>query len=327
MARPTARVLAMLEVLESGGVHRVGALAERLGVDERTVRRYAEHLVALDIPIEALRGRYGGYRLAPGFRMPPLMLTEDEAVAIVLALATRSPAETGAAADSALAKVRRAMPAALSPRIDALLTTTAFTTTAGAERAIAEAPPTATLLSFAEAARGGHPVEFRYEDRTGRGSRRTVLPFGIVARSGRWYVTGSDSLSGEVRTFRLDRIASVRVLPDSFAVPDDVDPAAMVAAGLAAAPWRHEVSLRVTGELPLVASRIPAGIATVEPSEVSGDVRMRFRAEQLDWIPAMLVRLELPFLVERPAALRDLVADVAARLSAAAAESPSESAS
>src|SRR4051812_36518923 len=134
MARPTARVLAMLEVLESGGVHRVGALAERLGVDERTVRRYAEHLVALDIPVEAVRGRYGGYRLAPGFRMPPLMLTEDEAVAVVLALATRSPAETGAAADTALSKVRRAMPATVSRRIDALLQTTSFTTSAAVDR-------------------------------------------------------------------------------------------------------------------------------------------------------------------------------------------------
>src|SRR4051812_11003360 len=140
MARPTARVLAMLEALESGGVHRVGALAERLGVDERTVRRYAEHLIALDIPVEALRGRSGGYRLAPGFRMPPLMLAEDEAVAVVLALATRSPAEPGVAADSALAKVRRAIPTTLLRRIDALLQTTSFTTSAAVAGSGVEAP-------------------------------------------------------------------------------------------------------------------------------------------------------------------------------------------
>src|SRR3954467_10301165 len=169
MSRPTARVLAMLELLQSGGVHRVGVLAERLGVDERTVRRYAEHLQALDIPVETLRGRYGGYRLAPGFRMPPLMLTEDEALAIVLALANAravagAAAGTDPAADAALAKVRRAMPTALSLRIYPLLHTTTFTTAAEGERAAAELPEAATLLSVAEAARGGHPIEFRYED-------------------------------------------------------------------------------------------------------------------------------------------------------------------
>ena len=107
MARPTARVLALLEILQSGGVHRVVELAARLDVDERTVRRYIDHLLALDIPVESLRGRYGGYRLAAGFRMPPLMLTDDEAVAIVLGLSSAraagrtGPADSAGAVDSA----------------------------------------------------------------------------------------------------------------------------------------------------------------------------------------------------------------------------------
>ena len=94
MARPTARVLALLELLQAGGQHTVAALAERLGVDERTLRRYAAHLVDLGIPIDVTRGRYGGYRLAPGFKLPPLMFTDDEAVAVMLGLsaAPSSPA-------------------------------------------------------------------------------------------------------------------------------------------------------------------------------------------------------------------------------------------
>jgi predicted DNA-binding transcriptional regulator YafY len=321
--RPTARVLAILELLQSGGTHRVAELAERLGVDERTIRRYIGHLLALDIPVETVRGRYGGYRLASGFRMPPLMLSEDEALAIVLGLVRARADGRGGAADSAtavesaLAKVRRAIPGALSARIEALIESTSFTTSAAGERASAEAPDSATLLSFAEAARGRHPVAFRYEDRNGRRSQRTMLPFGIVAHSGRWYVTGTDSLSGEVRTFRLDRITFPTVLPQTFDVPA-VDAVEAVQRALAAAPWTHQVSVVVQGAADVVAPRIPSGIATLEPISATS-VRVRFRAERLEWVPGMLARLELPFVVEGPPALREVVASVAARFMAAAA--------
>ena len=82
MARPAARVLTLLELLQSGGVRTVAELADRLGVDGRTVRRYVDHLLDLDVPVESVRGRYGGYRLAPGYRMPPLMLSDEEALAV-----------------------------------------------------------------------------------------------------------------------------------------------------------------------------------------------------------------------------------------------------
>ena len=85
MARPTAHVLTLLELLQSGGTRTAAELAG-LGVDERTVRRYVDHLVDLDVPVESVRGRYGGYRLAPGYRLPPLMLTDDEALAVLLGL-------------------------------------------------------------------------------------------------------------------------------------------------------------------------------------------------------------------------------------------------
>lgn len=332
MSRPTARVLAMLEILQSGGVHRLSALARQLGVDERTVRRYAEHLLALDIPVESLRGRYGGYRLAPGFRMPPLMLNDDEAVALVLALVAGGGAATGVsargAAESALSKLRRAMPSRLADRIDALLETTSFTSTPQSERAAAFQPGTSVLLAFAEAAREGHPVEFRYEDRSGRRSRRTLLPVGIVAHSGRWYVSGADSLSGEARTFRLDRVSDAQMLPDRFERQEDADVAALVRATLADTPWQHQVSVLVVGEMDVVAGRLPRGIATVE--SVAGSVRVRFRAEHLEWIPGMLARLELPFVVEGPPALQELIETVTARFALAAArgrENSRESAS
>ena len=106
-------------------------LAERLGVDQRTVRRYVDHLLDLGVPVESVRGRYGGYRLAPGYRMPPLMLTDDEALAVVLGLtgvqhAALDP-DTAAAVESAAAKVRRVLPRALAARLDALVAATSYT--------------------------------------------------------------------------------------------------------------------------------------------------------------------------------------------------------
>ena len=131
MSSPTARVLALLEILESGGTHSVAELAARLGVDERTARRYVSHLVDLDVPVESVRGRYGGYRIAPGFRMPPLMLTDEEALAVLLGLAAGHQAGTvGTSAEataSAAAKLRRVLPRRLAARVDAVLDKTEFT--------------------------------------------------------------------------------------------------------------------------------------------------------------------------------------------------------
>jgi len=120
MAKPLARVLALLDILQMGGTRTQRELAQRLGVDERTVRRYVDHLVDLDVPVESVRGRYGGYRLAPGYRMPPLMLTDAEAVAVLLGLtgarrATLDP-DAALAVESAEAKVRRVLPRALAAR-------------------------------------------------------------------------------------------------------------------------------------------------------------------------------------------------------------------
>src|ERR1035437_7817229 len=120
MARPAARVLTLLELLQSGGVRTVTELAGRLGVDGRTVRLYVDHLLDLDVPVESVRGRYGGYRLAPGYRMPPLMLSDEEALAVLLGLVAGRRAglmtATGTASETAAAKIRRVLPERLAPR-------------------------------------------------------------------------------------------------------------------------------------------------------------------------------------------------------------------
>ena len=319
MVRPTARVLALLEILQAGGTPTTAELAGRLGVDERTVRRYVAHLVDLDVPVESVRGRYGGIRLVPGYRMPPLMLTDDEALAVLLGLIGGRRAglvtTSGVAVESAAAKLRRVLPRALAPRLDALLQRAQFT--AGSQAVVTTEAE--VLLVVAEAARDHRPVAISYTDSGGRSSRRTVHPYGIVAHSGRWYVTGADSSSGDVRTFRMDRISAPRPLDGTFDTPVDFDPAAAVLSTLAEAPHRHLVSLRVQGTAEQVRPLLPPGIAAVQPcTDDAGWVRVHIRAEHLEWVPAVLAGLDRPFQIDGPDALRDLVRALADRLANAA---------
>lgn len=322
MTRPTTRVLAMLELLQAGGTHTVGELARRLGVDERTVRRYVTHLTDLDIPIRSVRGRYGGYRLAPGYRMPPLMLTDDEAVAVLLGLLTSRSTTAAHAADSATAKLRRVLPQRLTARLDALMNTAEFTT----DPRPAVAVETAVLLTIAEATREHRPVAIGYTDRNGQRSARTVHPYGLVAHSGRWYLTGLDSNSADLRQFRLDRITEVTILSETFAPPIEFEPTTHLLSALATAPYQHEASIRVQGNLTQVRPLLPATIATVHeistPPDTAPWVRVLIRAEQLDWIPPVLAGLDRPFIIEHPDALNDAVRALGRRLTAAATSDP-----
>jgi predicted DNA-binding transcriptional regulator YafY len=340
----TARVLALLEILQGGGIRSVPDLAARLDVDERTVRRYVGHLLELGVPVDSVRGRYGGYRLAPGYRMPPLMLTDEEALAVLLGLLAGRRAglvtTSAVASESAAAKLLRVLPKALGRRLDALLETADFT---ARPRPTTTAPEADVLLELAEAARHQRPVAISYTDRKGRGSDRTVLPYGLVAHAGRWYLTGADPAGGEVRTFRLDRIAAMTVRSGSFVVPAEFDPAATVLDSLARTPWTHEVSLRIRDSAEHIRSHLPAEIATLSTipatatpddadradtgetrpdgssapaaaDERTGWVHVRIRAERLEWIPPVLAALDRPFVIEHPAALRDLVRALARRL-------------
>ncbi|MGV9908867.1 helix-turn-helix transcriptional regulator [Streptomyces tendae] len=339
MSRPVSRVLTLLELLQSGGVRTVAELADRLGVGERTVRRYVDHLVDLDVPVESVRGRYGGYRLAPGHRMPPLMLTDDEALAVLLGLVagrrTGITAAAGTAGETAAAKVRRVLPERLRHRLDAVLDSLTFTTAPTGSAA----PEAAVLLPVADAVRHHRPLAIRYTGgSSGSGSggsgERTVYPYGLVAHAGRWYVTGRDLSAGADRTFRLDRIHGARVLPGTFEPPPGPGPAERVLTALATAPYRHEVTVRVRGTAEETRARLPRSVAVVAAADGEGQgegkgegegegwCRVEIRAERLDWLPGLLASLDRPFVVERPDELRGLVADLADRLMDAARGTP-----
>ncbi|MER6789855.1 YafY family protein [Streptomyces sp. NPDC000658] len=339
MSRPTGRVLTLLELLQSGGVRTMNELADRLGVDGRTVRRYVDQLVDLDVPVEAVRGRYGGYRIGSGYRLPPLMLSDDEALAVLLGLLAGRRAGLTTAADTAsetaAAKIRRVLPRRLARRLDAVLESLAFTAAPGAFAT----PDAEVLLTVADAVRHRRPLSIAYTDRDGRRSERSLHPYGIVAHAGRWYVTGADPEIGEDRTFRLDRIAAARTLSGSFEEPAGIDPAQRVVSGFATAEYRHEVTLRIHATAERIRARLPATVASLEEAEqeaeteagpasgAPGDARdpeterwwrVELRAERLDWLPPLLASLDRPFVVERPGELRDLVVAFADRLAARA---------
>lgn len=349
MTRPTARVLALLEILQAGGTRTAADLAQRFGVDERTVRRYVEHLVDLGVPVESVRGRYGGIHLVPGYRMPPLMLTDDEALAVVLGLvgSRRSvpgpgseagsvagsgsasgsagtggvPGASTVALESATAKVLRVLPKTLARRLDALLTGVRFTAPTGEPTGV----QADHLLVVAEAARDRRPVALDYTDSQGRRSSRTVHPYGIVAHAGRWYVTAADPGAPGVRTFRVDRIEAISTLPGSFEVPEGFDPAGALLQAVAGAPRRHAVRLRVQAPVDAVRGMFPAGIATLGGTDDTGDegwTRVVIQVERLDWVPTVLAGVPVPFVVDGPAELRPLVRGLAARLTAAVALTP-----
>lgn len=306
-------MLALLELLQTGGTHTVATLAARLDVDERTLRRYARHLTDLGIPIESRRGRYGGYRLTPGYKLPPLMLTDDEAVAVVLGLvAGRRTGLVTAAADSASAKVRRVLPVELARRLDALLSAADFT----APEWSSTPPGTGILLMLADAARRRQPVAITYTSWRGGTSERRLEPYGLVCHSGRWYVTGLDSLRGDVRTFRLDRVANAELVPGTFEPPADFDPTSRVLAGLADVPYPHEVSVLLHATVADVRTKLPARVATL--TETPDGVRMLLRANTLAWAAGVLAWLGCPFEIEYPDELRAEVTTLADRLSTCA---------
>ena len=259
MGSPTSRLLELLELLQARPVVTGREIADRLGVDTRTVRRYLTVLQELGIPVEGQRGVGGGYRLRPGYRLPPLMLGNDEAVVVVLGLlaARRLGLDTASeAAEGALEKIHRVLPADLRRQVEALERTLGFT--AGP---ISGAPvPGETVLMLADAVRRGRRVRASYRAYAGETSRRDLSPFGLVVHAGRWYLAAHDHGREALRTFRIDRMTRVLVGDaDAAAPPAGFDPVAYVSASLARVPWTWEVE--VVLDLPLNGSRARPGDA------------------------------------------------------------------
>ena len=213
MAATTSRTLELLSLLQSHRHWSARELVDRLGVSERTLRRDVERLRELGYGVESMRGSAGGYRLEAGTGLPPLLLTDDEGVAIAVGLRSQATAGLRGAEHttlSALAKIEQVLPPALRRRIGAL--TSHATVDAGRRAASARPMPeidTELLGALALACRDAERLRFRYTDAAGESSSRIVEPYRLVPVARRWYLLAWDRQREDWRTFRLDRIAEI----------------------------------------------------------------------------------------------------------------------
>ena len=225
MYHPTARVLTVLEILQARSSARGADLATRLEVDIRTIRRYITILQEMGIPVESRSGRSGGYRLRPGFRLPPLMLANDEALAVTLGLLlARRFGLTGAApaTEGALAKIERVLPDALRIQVRALAESLVLDppNPPSPDTLRPPLPVPATLLALATAAAEERRTTLTYRNWEGIATTRPFDPYAVVyPANAAWYTVGYCHLRGGVRVFRLDRVVTVEPEGDTVYTP------------------------------------------------------------------------------------------------------------
>lgn len=308
MASTSARALRLLSLLQAQRYWPGQALADRLGVSLRTLRRDVDRLRELGYPVEAQRGAEGGYQLAPGAALPPLVLDDDEAVALAVSLLSRAhDPGTGQAAARALAKVVQVMPKRLRQRVDALLATTETW-----------APPgpvvdPEVLARLAQAGRDSERVMLAYTSATGEPSERLVEPHRLVPLRAYWYLVAYDLSRHDWRTFRLDRVAQV-ALAGQPSVPRQLpggDAVAFVRRGMAEAPRAWQVEAYVMAAPEEVRERLGrwAGV------EADGDgTRLHLNVGSLEWAAVCLAMAGADAVVRQPPQLLALLSEWSSRM-------------
>jgi predicted DNA-binding transcriptional regulator YafY len=309
---PTARLLELLELLQAQTLTTGREIADRLGIDARTARRYVASLQALGIPVEGQRGVGGGYRIRPGYRLPPLMLSDDEAVVVALGVVAAGRLGLSGsedAASGALAKIHRVLPDELRRRVEALETTLAFT--ANPTRG---APVTGeTVLRVADAIRRRRRLRVSYRSFSGEASRRELSPFGLVVHAGRWYLASYDHGREDLRTFRVDRMRRAVIRSDPASEPPEgFDPVAHVSTSLARVRWPHEVEVLLDLPVDEAVRRVPGTFA--ELADEDGKTVLRMRVSSFDWMATVLAGLGCGFSVRTPDELRASVQALGERL-------------
>jgi len=304
VASPTSRLLELLELLQTRPLTTGREIADRLAIDARTVRRYVGVLQALGIPVEGQRGVGGGYRIRPGYRLPPLMLGDDEAVAVVLGLlATRA-----SGADGALAKINRVLPPTLRRQVEALEETLGFTRVTGGAPADA-----AAVLLLADAIRRRRRLSSAYRSFSGEETERELSPHGLVVHSGRWYLAAHDHTRDDLRTFRVDRMWRTALMEGgAVPPPEGFDAVAHVTRSLASVPWKWEVEVVLDLPVDEAARRIPATLAELV-DDPEGTL-LRMRVDSLDWMATVLAGLGCDFTIRKPNDLRASVRVLGKRL-------------
>ena len=320
MLETSARLLRLLSLLQARPEWSGPELAQRLGVTTRTVRNDVERLRGLGYPVHARPGVGGGYRLGAGAALPPLLLDDDEAVAVAVGLRTAANGSvTGIQETSvrALAKLEQVLPSRLRHRVRAVQAATVEIPTDG---------PTVdadVLTAIAGACRDQQRLRFDYRDHDGSGSVRTVEPHRLVHHRGRWYLVAWDVDRADWRTFRADRIAPRTPTGPRFVPrdPPDGDVATWLLRGVGAATWRYRARVTVRAPAPLVAARVPPAVVVEAVDERSCVVDAGSDTPHM--LALYLGMLDADFEVRQPPELVEQLAALAERYRRAIATPPS----
>jgi predicted DNA-binding transcriptional regulator YafY len=315
----SSRLLELLSLLQARREWLGSELADRLEVSRRTIRRDVERLRDLGYPVESLTGPGGGYRLRAGTAMPPLLLDDDEAIAIAVGLRTAARASVTGIEETAvraLVKLEQVLPTHLRRRVGALGSATIAPAVGG---------PTVDpqhLTVIAVACRDTQCLRFAYRRRDGTVSRREVEPHSLVNLGRRWYLVAWDRRREDWRTFRVDRLArpassgirfTPRMLPSG-------DAAAYVEQSITGAPNRYEARVTLHAAADQIASRVPAHWGTIEEIDARS-CEYRTGDDDLGWLALRIAMLGVDFEVHEPPELAEHLRALAGRLRRAAGRS------
>jgi predicted DNA-binding transcriptional regulator YafY len=313
MTGPIARVLTVLELLQNH--RRLGGaeLAEKLGVDRRTVRRYISVLEDMGVPVTTEQGRYGGYLLVPGFKLPPMMFTDEEVMAVSLGLLAARQlglAEAAPAIESVQAKLERVMPDGLKRRARAVSETTKLM--------LARPTPLLDdrlLMTLTRAVREEQRIGFTYRRPDTEPIDREADPYGLLFQQGRWYMSGYCHLRQDMRSFRLDRISGAHILGQKFKRPADFDAADHFMQSLNGMAMNHRVLVILHTDAETAANAFtfcPDAQVLFQPHP--DGLLLDTHTDSFEWFASWLAQLHFRFTVLEPVGLKDALRARAARL-------------
>jgi predicted DNA-binding transcriptional regulator YafY len=309
---PTARALLTLELVQDAPGITAARLAGKLGVSERAARRYVGILREAGIPIESVRGPYGGYRVGRGLRLPPVTFSATEALGLVMAVLDGHH-EAGDPTDpvgSALGKIIRALPEAVAAQAEAVRRAAS----PAPDRAAARPDP-GTTTALVQACSDRRPVRIGYRSEAGSAWDVEVDPWAVVVRHGRWYLLCRSHRADAVRAYRVDRVGAVELLDGTFTVPADLDPVALLEQHLAIG-WEYVTEVVVEAPLDTAAGCLPRTLGRLEPVD---DVSTRLVGSTGNpwWYAEQLARIPAPYRIVGCPELQQAARAIARRMLAA----------
>jgi predicted DNA-binding transcriptional regulator YafY len=297
-ASPAARALIALELIQGSPGITADRIADKLGVSDRAARRYVGILREADIPIESVRGPYGGYHVGRGLRLAPLMFTATEALGLVMAVLDghHDASDTTDPVGSALGKIMRALPKPVAAQAEAVRRTTAPAPDRSAAR-----PDPDTTAALVQACSQHRQVRIAYRTEAGSEWQTEADPWAVVVRHGRWYLLCYSHIANAPRSYRIDRVRQLEMLDTTFVPPAELDPVAMLEQNLAAG-WEHEVDVIIDAAADAVARCLPRTAGRLEACD-DGTTRLLgstsnpvWYVQQLASIPAAYKIVKCPHL-------------------------------